>query len=196
VQELQTRQYQKYFYNIISLYKEKHDLKIYLELILSLITIGIFVVFAIKPTVTTIADIVTKIKVEQETSDKLDIKIKNLGIAQTLYNAEKANINLLDTAIPSGSDISGFIRQNEGLIKKENVTPITVSVDKTNLLVATTSASVLGVTTSITGEFNNLENFIKDIESLRRPSIISKMNMSETDKLINLSLTLQTPYTK
>jgi type IV pilus assembly protein PilO len=196
VQELQTRQYQKYFYNIISLYKEKHDLKIYLELILSLITIGIFVVFAIKPTVTTIADIVTKIKVEQETSDKLDTKIKNLGIAQTLYNAEKANINLLDTAIPSGSDISGFIRQNEGLIKKENVTPITVSVDKTNLLVATTSASVLGVTTSITGEFNNLENFIKDIESLRRPSIISKMNMSETDKLINLSLTLQTPYTK
>lgn len=192
----QTRQSQKYFYYLLSLYKEKQDLKIYLELVLSIIAIGVFVVFAIKPTVTTIADIVTKIKVEQETSDKLDTKIKNLGIAQTLYNAEKANIDLLDTAIPSNPDISGFIRQNEGLIKKENVIPITVSVDKTNLLLATSSASAVSVTTSITGEFNNLENFIKDIESLRRPSIISKMNMSETDKLINLSLTLQTPYTK
>src|SRR5690348_2925170 len=76
--------YQKYLLDIMTIYKQRGDLQAYLEILLSIVAVGVFAVFAIKPTLVTIGGLITKNQTLQKTSNDLDTKIKNLGIAQTL----------------------------------------------------------------------------------------------------------------
>ncbi len=194
---LKGREYQKYVLNIMALYKQRPDLKAYLELLLSIGTVAILTIFAIKPTLVTIADLFTKIKSEQDTSNEMDLKIKNLGIAQTIYTQNQAKISLLSQAVPETSEVASYVRQTEGVIKKENLSPVTISVDTVKLTEATNSG-LINVTTSVSGAYSGFVNFIKDIEALRRPSFISKLDLvSITDqgkRSLNLTTTTQVPY--
>src|SRR5258708_29137114 len=143
--------YQKYLLDVMALYRQRPDLKAYLEVLLSIVTIGMFILFAIKPTLITIADLWTKIQSEQITSDQLDVKIKNLGLAQTIFNKEKTNIDLLNQAIPTGPDVASYVRQLEGVIKKDSITTTTISVDKASLLAPASASASMGVSFSVSG---------------------------------------------
>jgi len=189
--------FQKYLLSISVLYQQKQSLREYVELLLSLIAIGTFVVFAIKPTLVTIGDLFTKINVEQATSDALDTKIKNLGIAQNQFNANEDKINLLQTAVPAVADPGGYIRQLEGLAKKENLTIINTSSSKVDIIQASASANqAVAPTISVSGDFAHLENFLKDVESLRRPSIIQKLDFSQTNNVLSLTVTPNAPFSQ
>src|SRR5258708_1463160 len=198
-------QYQKYLLNVMALYRQRPDLKAYLEVLLSIVTIGMFILFAVKPTFVTIADLWTKIKAEQITSDQLDTKIKNLGLAQTVFNSQAANLTLLDQAVPTGPNIGTYVRQIEGVVKKDNVTTTTLSVNKTDLIslatasALTQSSSSVGVSISVTGTYQNLSSFLADLETLRRPTIIKKLDynlvqISESVKVLNLNVLVSIPY--
>ena len=63
--------YKEFFLNIWRVYNTKPSLKIYLELILSLSTVAVFAVFAIKPTVLTIIELNKEISSKEETISKL-----------------------------------------------------------------------------------------------------------------------------
>ncbi len=180
----------------MALYKQRPDLKAYLELILSIITIGLFVIFAIKPTLVTIAGLITKIQSLEETSTQLTTKITNLGLAQNLYNQNATNITLLAQAVPNGTDIGGFVRQAEGALKKENLSAVSITVGETSLAGSSESGKI-NVTTISSGDFSGLINFIKDLEILRRPSLITKLDLtSVTDQsTLNLTTTTEVPYT-
>ena len=191
--------YQKYLLDVMALYRQRPDLKAYLEVLLSIVTIGMFILFAIKPTLITIADLWTKIQSEQITSDQLDVKIKNLGLAQTIFNKEKTNIDLLNQAIPTGPDVASYVRQLEGVIKKDSITTTTISVDKASLLAPASASASMGVSFSVSGTYQNLSNLLFDLENLRRPSIIKKLDynvvqIGQTSKTLNLSVTSDVPY--
>lgn len=203
----QTNNYQKYFLNFVALYNKRPDLKAYTEILLSIVTIGIFIVFAIKPTLVTIAQLITKINEQQQTSNDMDTKIKNLGIAQNLYSREQSNINLLNQAVPTGPDVANYVRQIEGVMKKENVTPLTMSIDQVNVLAASISATQVttanpaaaNITISINGGYTPLLALLQDIESLRRPASLSKLSFSVTQvdkntQVLNLTISAHAPF--
>lgn len=192
------REYQKYLLNIMALYKQRPDLKAYLELLLSIATIGVFVIFAIKPTLVTIADLIIKINTLQQTSDAMDTKIKNLGIAQTLYNANGDKITLLnEQAVPANPNVAAYVRQTEGLTKKNNISTVSVSVD-TSPLVAATGSGTINVTETLTGAYGDLASFLKDVELLRRPTFIDKLDIvsfnSGQGTTLNLTTQSEVPY--
>ncbi|HWA52235.1 MAG TPA: hypothetical protein VG895_04225 [Patescibacteria group bacterium] len=189
--------YQRYFANIFALYRQRQDLKSYLEVLLSITAVAIFFVFAIKPTLVTISDLLTKIQAEQQTSDALDTKIKNLGIAQNLFNQNEDKIKLLDQAVPFNPGIQDYIRQIVGLAQKENVS--IQSMQTSNIpLVASSSAAPAAQSAQITflatGDYSSLENMIKDIENLRRPANFIKFDLSIQNNVLNLTITPQIPY--
>lgn len=197
---LRNSTYQRYFLNIISLYRQRRDIKAYLELLLSVISISILIVFAIKPTVVTITDLITRINSEKETANSLDTKIKNLGIAQNLYNQEESNINLLNSAVPDNADVATYIRQIEGLIQKNSLNTTSITVSQVPLIGSSSISTnaTAGVSSSITvsGTYENLQNFIKDLENLRRPAILTKVNLLSTDSGLTLTVTPNAAYTQ
>lgn len=194
-------QYQKYMLNIVALYQRRADLKAYTEILLSIAAVIFFIIFAIKPTVVTIANLIVKINSEQQTSDQMTTKINNLITAQGIFNQQTSNINFLKQAVPNGPDVATYIRQIEGVIKRDGLSPITIGSGDVNIITptATASAQKLIATVSVSGSYDQLTTFINDIETLRRPAIIGKLDFSLTQisqgqQGLTLTISPQTPF--
>ena len=84
--------YRSYFLDIAGRYKERTDIRVYLEILLSLTTISIFSIFALRPTLLTIGGLIKDIEAKKATLVKMDEKMKNLSQAQNLYDQEREKI--------------------------------------------------------------------------------------------------------
>ncbi len=69
--------YRSYFLNVLNLYKRKEDLRMFLEIMLSLSAISFFSIFALRPTFLTIATLLKEINAKKGTIITMDTKIKN-----------------------------------------------------------------------------------------------------------------------
>ncbi len=180
--------YQKEFLGIITLYKERTDLQAFTEILLSITTVILFSIFAIRPTARTIAQLIQENKGKEETIATMDEKIKNLALASDTYDRNKSKIDLLDTAVPTIPDPNGQQRQLEGVIMKDQIELVALSLGPASIvgnlsfapLSATSQAdqgssalplSAKSIYTSIdaTGDYQKLLQFLGDIEKIRRP---------------------------
>lgn len=205
--------YRSYFLNIVNVYKRRQDLKAFLELILTLAAISFFALFALKPTLLTIIELLREIEKKEETVDKMNTKIQNLQQAQTLYIQEEARIKLLETAVPGNPAPDLFVRQIEGLATSYPVNLLGITIGEVTLLgeeKEKRSKSELeplpeeskGITFSISiaGSYQGVVNFLSALEDIRRPVKIDALNvlspqLEETQNLI-LVVTGRTPYLK
>jgi hypothetical protein len=201
--------YKVLFLNIQSTYQNHPDLKIYLELLLSLITISFFGILALKPTALAISDLLVKIKNRKETLALMQNKIATLQSAQKNLNEQSAILPLLEIAIPSNPKPEEFIRQIQGLAEKNSTnisgfsieeSPLKGGAPKTSSPQTTSpfaeGASATNFSGTITGSYANLFSFLQDLENLRMPIYISSFNLGTAKKTdntegeIKLSLTI------
>lgn len=115
--------YRSFLMNMVSHYKRRKDLKIYLEIFLSLATIAAFSIFALRPTLVTIGELIVEIEAKKETLSTIDKKISNLKRAKQLYEQEEEKIILLDNAVPSTPQPDLLALQFEG-VSSDNQIPI------------------------------------------------------------------------
>ena len=95
--------YRDFFLNIWSVYRRRKDVMAFLEILFSLSTISIFSLLALRPTLLTIAQLVKDNQAKEASIAKMDDKIKNLGIAQGILSRDAANINLVESAVPTAA---------------------------------------------------------------------------------------------
>lgn len=204
--------YKEFFLNILSVYNSKPNLKIYLELILSIVTIIIFSIFAIKPTVLTIVELSKEIESKTATIAELNQKISNLQKASNLLQTNSEKLQYLDQAIPNSSSPETLIKQFEKIALSSNVQIVGMSssdmvmkgvppakqksADVSNVF---GDISELPFSITVSGEYQNLSSYLKSIEYLRRPikidSIIVNANTTENGKIISLLISGRVPYT-
>ena len=77
------------FTKTMASYSQKPSLKAYLEILLSLFTISILGIFAIRPTTITIGKLYNEIKAKEETIKRMDQKIQNLKKLRTRMKLRK-----------------------------------------------------------------------------------------------------------
>lgn len=202
--------YRKYLTNFVSLYKRRNDIKMFMELLLSLTSIALFSLFAIKPTFLTVAQLIRDIKAKNQTIDQLDQKIQSLSQAQSILVQNKSLIDLLNSAVPTSPNADFYLRQIEGVAKKDGVNVLGVSTGEAAIQGApdtktedfTEGAQGLGVSVSVTGNYESLQNFLADIENLLRPIQIDSTAVSSTSQEIEtttkivLVITGRIPYLK
>ena len=90
----------------------------YMELILSFITVAFFAWFAIRPTVSTITELLQEIEVKQEILTKLDNKIDALIIADTAHKSIQPRLFLLDESLPSDHTVANYTAQLETIAQQ------------------------------------------------------------------------------
>jgi len=186
--------YKEYFLNVLTIYKQKEDLRMFLEILLSLVTVSFFGAFALRPTLVTIAALLTEIKSKEEIVAKLDTKIQNLSTAQTLLDQEITRLPLIENAIPQAASPETFVRQFEGLAAKNGVNLLGVSLGQVTLLgevkkappeegVTPLPEDALGITfsVSLSGNYSELLGFLADLEKLRRPLAIDTTGITTTE---------------
>lgn len=190
--------YKSYFLNVVGRYRERADVRAYLEILLSLATVSIFSVFALRPTLLTIAQLLREIETKRETLAKMQSKIQNLAQAQSTFDREGAKIKLLETTIPEKPTPEVFARQVEGLSSRHQVEITSISLGEAVIAgIATTDTKEVTATASAqqaTSQSNELEfeinmrvpvneylalsNFISDLEKLRRPLKIDTLRLN------------------
>ena len=204
--------YKRLFLNIAALYNQRQDTKAFLELFLSLGAITIFGLFALRPTLLTIAQLYREIQAKEEMVVQLNQKVQAFVQAQTIFNQERSRIELLSSAIPEKPTPELFVRQVEGLVGKHGVEILGLSLGKATLLGASTGetqtsknklpagAGGLSFSLSTKSNYSALSSFLSDLESLRRPIKVDtfSINAAETEgeDFLILVITGQTPYFK
>ena len=192
--------YKTFFLDIQKIYRERGDIKMFLELLLSLAAVSVFGIFALRPTLLTIAGLYQEIKTKNQTLAQMETKITNLQAAQTTLIAQSAVLSLLETAVPDHPQPEAFIRQIRGLADKNALSISGFSVNKialkgTEKEEATAAMSFSG---TVSGSYPNLLSFLQDLEKIRMPVTISLFNLnlakSEKESVLSLSVTGSVPY--
>lgn len=204
--------YKGFFLNILNIYKSKPTLIVYLEIILSLTTIIVFSIFAIKPTVLTIIELNNEIGNKESVIVSLNQKIGNLKTASSVLQNQSSRLNLIDQAVPKSANLETVIDQVEKLAATHQVGILNIA--STDLFLSGASSkkakagdlkalpgevNELNLTISVTGSYQDLLNFLKSIENLRRPIkidtfVINATNSSDSTRVIVLTLTGRLPF--
>lgn len=189
--------YRQLFLNISALYKQKADLRAFLEIVLSITTVIVFMLFALKPTALTIISLWQQIKDEKQTLSTLTQKVNDLQKAQTLLNQNQNYIGDIETAVSSIPNPDMLSKQVEAIAFKNSVEVLGIAVDQITLVgTAPSSKKTVGVkpmpegafempfSISLKGNYQNLVGFIKDLENLRVATKIDDLGITSslTDK--------------
>lgn len=183
----------------------------FLEILLSLATISIFSLLALRPTVITIAGLIKEIETKKETVSRMDEKIQKLAQAQDLYDREIRRVQLLATSVPKEPSPVAFVRQIEGLSGKHSVSILAMSLKEVTLIgdgeikqvetpesVPRDGAGELPFAINTTASFPSLFNYLTDLEKTRRPvkldSLTIKSTEAEEGKTLLLVVEGQIPY--
>lgn len=203
--------YKEFFLNIVRVYNTKPDLKIYLELVLSLITVSVFAFFAIKPTVITIIDLNKEIAEKERVSSELKKKLSNLQTADFTMQNEIQRLVFVDQAIPPKASPEILIKQLESLATSKSLKIMNIAISDTIIvgksdevkklkdeIKFSDNTTSLPLIISVSGDYTNLRDFLTDIENLRRPIKINSLsitsNVSENQKTLVLTIAGVTPY--
>ena len=184
----------------------------FLEIILSLVTISFFALFALRPTFLTIADLLKQVRTKEETIAKMDTKIRNLQTAQNVLNQESFRIPVLELSVPIFPQPQVFVRQIEGIASLSQVQILGINIDETQLKgpivlkdqkqkttsTFPTGVNSMGFSVSTTGSFQNLFSFLRNLENLRNPVGVDVLGMTlsrkEQGNVLTLVVTGKIPY--
>jgi len=171
--------------------------RVSVTLLASLLTVALLGIFAIKPTLTTIARLTKDIQDKQKIDKQLESKISALKQAQVNYEEISSQIPVVETALPKKPEfvrlereIEYLVRQHQVLMatggfsgfvvvgEKEKEQDKTVSGEKEKI-----PAETIQFTLTVAGDYEQIKNFIGDLESLDRVITISSVNFSKDTEI-------------
>jgi hypothetical protein len=202
--------YREFFLNVTNLYKQRADLRAFLEIILSISTVTIFLLFALKPTALTIISLLKEIREKRATVVALDKKVSDLEIASGVYSENVNVIPDVKTAVSTFPEPDLISKQIQGLAAKNSVSVLGLSIGQTTLIGKATQkkssefkslpgdASEMPLSISVKGDYSNLNSFLKDFENLR---IITKIDVlainssqTETGQVLVAAINARVPF--
>lgn len=174
-----SRQYKRYFVDIGRIYKVNKKVRVYTEIILSLAAISFFLVFAIKPTLVTITELITTIKDQRLVVAQLQNKITALSVAQSEYNLASGDLYLVDEALPKDSQMAALVKQIEVVASQSGATLNSIKFDPVTLKevvaspkeisqIAAQTAKEINFSLTVAGDYLNLKEFLRRLNALRR----------------------------
>lgn len=174
------------------------------ELLLSIGLVVFLGIFAIKPTLLTMSDLIKEIEDKKKLTEQLEKKIAALGSAQALYLSLEDRLSVLDEAIPSQPNLITSLKIIEKLATDNNVVieNMSVSTIPDEVITPTTTPKLkrmpLPATISVTGDYLEIRAYVEALKKVRRSIVIDTVtfNIEENrgDKKLRASITVNLPY--
>lgn len=157
----------------------------YSSLIFSIITISIFSVYAIRPTVITILSLQKSIDEQTQVLNSLKDKVNNLVLGKQNYeNISKSTKDKLDNLIPNNTDLPGLINSlsfaaadAEATISGLQFQPTDV-LQPVNKISKNAQVNQVDFTLNVQGEFSSLLKLLSNLERLDRLIAITNINFA------------------
>jgi Tfp pilus assembly protein PilO len=157
-------------------------------LILTLVTITFFGLAAIKPTLSTVSQLIKELEEKKEIDEKLTKKLASLATVQEQYSLARQELEVFDTTIPSTQGLEDTLLQLEYL----------ASINGTSLLnIRTSSLTTLGtplnptdktqpfpeytITITVEGTYGQLKFLLNQISLLKRLIVIESVAFTQSN---------------
>ena len=152
-----------------------------LELFLSISAVLFFAIFAIRPTLLTMSDLLKEIEDKEKLDKQFSQKIAALSTVQPLYLQLQDQLLVLDDAIPSSPQLIYSLKVIEKIaselrlvITSINVVEIPEEKDVEKEVITLTSFERIDVplVISISGDYPSMRQFVESLKEYRRSFVI------------------------
>ncbi|SRR6266568_3480969 len=182
------REYLKLLPNI-----QQETTRSFITLILTFAALSFFGIFAINPTLTTIADLKKQLADDTAVDQQLKTKINNLSSLEQQYNQLGSNLTNIFSAIPQNADAPLLSAEVAALAQKHNLTLSTYHVDEVQLASSRKNVKTQSFifTLQAQGDYNDMLAFSTELDKLNRIVTIESMDIGRDAQTNNLTLTLR-----
>lgn len=156
-----------YYRNVMPLF-EKPKVAAYTMLVLSFFTMAIFGMFAIRPTLATIAQLKKRIADQKIVNEKMDDKIKQLRAAEVAYQNVRPDLDAIFESLPETPAPASLLGKLNRTLIENNIDIIILQISSMALTkppVSSSQATVIGF--SLTGKAS-YDDILKFIDVLSR----------------------------
>lgn len=184
---------------------QKPVARVSIELILSILVVILFALFAIRPTLLTMADLVKEIDDKKELSKQLDVKLASLASAKEQYDLYQPHFYLLDEAIPRSFDVVNTLKKLEKLAGEGELVIDSMSLstvpEKINQELLSNyfedyQREFLTINVKVVGSYLQIRDFVEKIMNLRQLIVVDQVMVERITESNNLSaqLSISLPY--
>ncbi|MBU0579275.1 hypothetical protein KKE34_03160 [Patescibacteria group bacterium] len=181
--------------------------RVSLELFFSVVAILFFAIFAIRPTLLTMSDLLNEIEGKEKLDGQLSQKIAALSSVQPLYLQLQNRLIILDDAIPSTPQLVYSLKIIEKIASELGlvINGISVSEIPDEITATNTGISIISlertnvpISISVGGDYPTIRQFAENLKDYRRSFIIDTIVFSTTqlrkNKKLEARITLSMPY--
>ena len=172
----------KYFELLPDLKKEKT--KKYSSIIFSLISLSFFGIFAINPTLSTIAKLRKELSDTKFVDEQLVKKIANLSSLAEKYNIVEKDIPIVLEAVPKNPQVPLLMAQIQAVAKEAGVEIINLQSFEVDVPGSSNNQkkySAFSFSTGVQGNYENLTNFISTLSSMKRVISLDTLSINRKD---------------
>ena len=169
----------KYFVFLPDLKKEKT--KKYSSIIFSLISLSFFGLFAINPTLSTIAKLKKELSDAKFVDSELAEKIANLSSLQEKYNIVEQDIPFVLAAVPKNPQIPLLMGQLQTVAKETRVEINNLQSFEVEIPGSSNNQkgySAFSFSISVQGNYENLNNFVSTLSDMERVISLDTMSIN------------------
>lgn len=189
-----TNRYSRY-YTYIKPLVSSQVVKSYGVWTLSALTIIIFIIFAIKPTVETISALQQKLEISKQTLEKVNQKAQNLQQGRQNYEQlGPATITKINLAVPTQISLKSLIepleqaaRVNQASISALQIEPVTISQKEQN---QSLTLDKIKFTFNIEGSFTNLLKLLQQLQKSSRLISIDSIVLNKAPDSITILMSV------
>lgn len=153
------------------------------SIVLTLIALSLFGLFAINPTLSTIAKINKEITDSQDLSQKLEKKIADLASLQQAYKRLELenDIESIFASLPTSSFVPLLIGQIQSLARDANIRVTQIQNSEVDLFKEEAPKEFYSFSFSLSAEgaYENLLKFMENITSMQRAVSVSKISIGK-----------------
>ncbi|MBD3279433.1 MAG: type 4a pilus biogenesis protein PilO [Candidatus Pacebacteria bacterium] len=184
---------------------ERPVAKVSLELFLTLGTVIFFAVFAIRPTLLTMSDLIKEIEDKKKLDQQLSQKVAALSTAQSEYLKVESRLPVLDQAIPSKPALIKTLKIIEKLASEQSLAISSLMVNEVppekesdNLTAANLERKNLLIKLVVTGDYLSIRDFVESLRLTQRTFIVDTILFNVDDnrgqKQLKANISLEAPF--
>jgi Tfp pilus assembly protein PilO len=178
--------------------------KVSLELFLSIGAVIFFALFAIRPTLITMSELVKEIEDKEALDQQLSQKVAALATVQNEYLVVENRLEVLDEAIPNQPELETTLKiiekvasDNDLVITSVQVQELPQPTDETIPFEDKERVS-LPINVIVAGEYTAIRNFIDDLNNSRRAlivdSIVFSVSQERESRKLRATITVNMQY--
>jgi Tfp pilus assembly protein PilO len=174
------------------------------ELFLSIAAIIFFAVFAIRPTLLTMSDLIKEIEDKRKLDTQLTQKAAALATAQENFNAVEDRAYLLSQAIPEGVDLGYTLKVIEKAASDQDLTISNMTVldipqtIPENTPLKNLERRSMPIQAAVIGDYESIRQFIEQLRGSRRSYIVERITFaienSRGQKTLEATILIGAPY--